>query len=1136
MKMRMFIMALFCAMQLICVAQNPYKYRYWFDNNDEACVTGESNSGLFRLDIDASELSTGIHVLNFQIINSDTNESATKSMFFYRLSSYENAYAVVSLDGEQKSQYSLEGNNGGFLHFDVDASDIDSGLHSLSLRLIDDSGTSSSSFDSFFMRIPSSQDVSGMRIYYCIDSNKGEKFEAEIVNGFVHADIDLSSVSNGLHLITVLLCNERGLTTQTKSAYFIKEPIGGNGIVSMQHWVNTDANSLKEIIYETPQTYVRFVDLLDLPHYPVKSSSFFFAMENNEPVIYPINTFNIVFKDASGRFISSNRNYTDITMRSPVTDVEELVGLEGSLDFPKSIDNRIHWRKVTLEKGDSIAFQANNVCMIQLFDPTGKELYRASGVKSCRYNGAYAPTDGTYYLAVHDATKKNPDIRLSYKRIDRYTLLEHYPKRVGVFPGCFIISLDGNGYENLNDVVLIRGEKKIYAQEVLSTHKAEAQALFFFDESVDYELGSYSMELSFKDEEGKEGKINVADAITLEEPKFGEFELVARQDRSYHPSLHPKSTCVQFTISGKYTGNVNLQCVPIMIAVDKADNINSISFELEAATDFLDMQKHGAKYIFRTPDLYGKYGDGYMIPLLIPNLQPYGDFETTMEIETPDRTEYNVYTWTGTAWNISSYLNSSNKASGMKYQDEPRPLECYPDACDMIGDLGMDDVYTCICSTYTSLGLTIGGIELATTYNGTRMVCEAAGVDDQWLKENCSQLYERQQRIRRRMVSPHDIVRRTLGHCRPELPNEQLEHIVQSVESVNGLMDALANDDCPTPRHMHAVPVTAVDPNDIYGYVAESGSHYIGKDVARIGYTIEFENDSTLASAAAHRIDIRDTISPQVFNVSDIHTRQIALGNKVVKVDFTGEFITTIDLRPEKNVLAQVSLSVDEANGAIAYEFLSLDPLTVEPVYDNMTGILPINNDRGDGQGHIFFDIDLKDNLADGVIVNNSASIVFDNGEAIKTPVWSNETDYITPTGSINNIEILNDNLINIIIGGEDNRSGIWKYDLYCQRGKDADWILIAKDLRESVFEMTVSDDIDYGFYVLATDKAGNREVKQPKREYSYLNGEVFTGIPTVLIDSLSKEYTIYDMLGRKVIGTPTPGVYIINGKKVILR
>ncbi len=82
MKMRMFIMALFCAMQLICVAQNPYKYRYWFDNNDEACVTGESNSGLFRLDIDASELSTGIHVLNFQIINSDTNESATKSMFF----------------------------------------------------------------------------------------------------------------------------------------------------------------------------------------------------------------------------------------------------------------------------------------------------------------------------------------------------------------------------------------------------------------------------------------------------------------------------------------------------------------------------------------------------------------------------------------------------------------------------------------------------------------------------------------------------------------------------------------------------------------------------------------------------------------------------------------------------------------------------------------------------------------------------------------------------------------------------------------------------------------------------------------------------------------------------------------------
>lgn len=1135
MRNKSILIAIFFAIRIVCMAQDTYRYRYWFDNNDVNNVMGETNTKNFQLNIDASQLTLGIHFLNFQVIDLYTEESVTKTEMFYRLPSYEKSYAVFSLDGNNDIQHPINTYNG-LIHLDVDVSNIDLGLHSLQLRIVDDSGTSSSPSESFFLRIPSSYDIDNMKFYYFIDNNDGKKYEANVVNGFVHADVDLTSLTDGLHLITVLLSNDLGLTTQAKSAYFFKEPIGGNGIVSMIHWVNSDSESLVETQYDTPQSYIHLVDLLDLPHYPLRSSSFFFNVENDTPVIYPTNTLFVSFKDASGRYISSHRNYNDVTMRFPINNIEELNAIEDVVNLSKIEKDKISWRKISLEKGDSVVFMTNRACTIQLFDPHGIEVYNASGPKSVNYNGIYATSDGTYYIAVHDATYPDTDTQLSYKRIDKYTLFEHSPKNVGVFPGCFIITLDGNGYEDLKDIVLTRGNTKIYAHDVVSNNKAEAQALFYFDESTSYEFGQYDMELFFVDEDEKEDVVSVANAITLEEPNFGDFELTAHQDLTYHPTQRPHSTCVQLTISGTYTGNVNLQCLPIMIAVDNAEAFNSISFELEASNDFLETQQFGAKNIFHATELYSKFGDGYMIPFLIPNLQPYGSFETTMEVEVPDRSEFNVYTWSGTAWNISSYLNDPNSRKGVKrFTPEPTPLECYPDACDMIGDIGLDDVYTCICSTYTSLGLALGGIELATTYNGTRMVMNSAGVDEQWVRENCSTLYERQQRIRRRMVSPHDIVRRTLSHCRPELSNGEIRTIVRTMENVNGLMDALANDDCPNPRPHHALPVTAVDPNDIIGYVSESGTHYVGKNVNRLGYTIEFENDSTLATAAAHKINITD-ILPREFNLKDIHTRQIALGSKVLKVDYAGEFTTTIDLRPEINALAQLSLDINENTGEICYEFISLDPYKIEPVYDSMTGILPVNNSDGDGQGYIYFDIALEKAIDDGTIINNSASIVFDDGEAIETPIWHNETDYILPVSHIEDIQQLSERQIKIIFDGDDNRSGIWKYDLYCQQGTNCNWTLLAQDISEDSYDMEVQNDINYNFYVVATDKAGNKENKEPLSEFSYLNGMVSSNIQSILLDDRTQINSLYDILGRKVIGKPAPGIYILNGTKVILR
>lgn len=67
-------------------------------------------------------------------------------------------------------------------------------------------------------------------------------------------------------------------------------------------------------------------------------------------------------------------------------------------------------------------------------------------------------------------------------------------------------------------------------------------------------------------------------------------------------------------------------------------------------------------------------------------------------------------------------------------------------------------------------------------------------------------------------------------------------------------------------------PINAYDPNDILGYVAPSGSHYVGVNQKKLGYTIEFENDATKATASAHEIVIKDKLDANIFDCNSIHT------------------------------------------------------------------------------------------------------------------------------------------------------------------------------------------------------------------------------------------------------------------------
>jgi hypothetical protein len=181
-------------------------------------------------------------------------------------------------------------------------------------------------------------------------------------------------------------------------------------------------------------------------------------------------------------------------------------------------------------------------------------------------------------------------------------------------------------------------------------------------------------------------------------------------------------------------------------------------------------------------------------------------------------------------------------------------------------------------------------------------------------------------------------------------------------------------------------------------------------------------------------------------------------------------------MRPEKELITEIKLTLDKSKGIATWYFKSIDPATGELPTDALVGFLPPNDKDGAGQGFVMFNIKLKKGLAEDVVVKNKASIVFDNNPAIITPEWVNEKDIVPPTSTM----LRPANMVGEIKlewQGTDNKggSGVYCYDIYMKQDNGDYEKILAKTTATSTL-FTVVKDVTYSFYSIATDHAGNRE------------------------------------------------------------
>lgn len=987
-----------------------------------------STGGVLNYDLDVSSLSPGMHRFAVIAYAPEQGMSEQHEAFFYHAgdAGCHAAQCVWAVDGgEMHSQAQNLGN--GTFRFDANVSSLSDGLHEMMIVLLDEGGNLLDHRSQFFYK-DSNAGVQSAQCVWAVDGGEVHHQVQNLGNGTFSFNANVESIPDGLHEIKIALLDEVGNLLDHRSAYFVKRTNETTAIARYNVWVNDDIDNATNVANNPAQNPYSLVALLPVGHPAFRTSNFHFELDSqNQPMLYARNEVHVRFHDVEGRLTTVTAPFIDYTISRDVTDVSLLVSGE-SQTHPYPTEGAIKWFKFDAGKGDSLSFKTDRACTIQLFSPSGKELYNASGVDVVNWGGASGDADGTYYVALHDVTAtQGSEITIEYLHIDRYAILGQNVNRVG---NLYVstITFEGNGFNELNDVELVCGNNSIHADSIGHEHNGITTVAFVFDDAV---LGVYNAIFTFE-----EGSITVNNCITVEEAVLPEVELQLQHSGSF---IRGRSNTLHFKVRNK--GNISAYDVtfPVYIYTSDADAVSRIDVE------GFDIKKELVSVVNDSTGEYDK-------------------------------------------WIYSDYLNSGDKRAFLRLITDQYPDYPYLYWGYVYFDLPpgvVKEIDVTVKSTNSFIGHMI--LPSVNTEESTK------GKDGFW------------DWLRNKLFGPKNENNQETK----EKPKQLHEDTEDKVNGYNSKLYCMYESDdanckntsrsstpgfCPTPLENNvvgasgkSVAVVPMDPNDIYGYLAESGSHAIGAGVNEVNYRIEFENDTAFATANAHDIWVTDTLDASRFDLNSFAPMSIKIGNRTEVLDGSPSFIRTIDMRPEIYAIAQVECNYDATNGIAQWHLSSIDPMTMEPVTEVDQGILPVNYDGVSGMGEVSFNIDLRDNLSEGTTLSNRAGIIFDYNEVIMTPSWANVLDLTPPTSHATSCELVNDSTAAVTIEADDNLSGPWRYDVMVQYGAGSEWFVAARGVpADSVAQVRVYEGIDHGFCIVLTDSAGNVENKALEPEITF--------------------------------------------------
>ncbi|MEZ5278474.1 MAG: RHS repeat-associated core domain-containing protein [Opitutaceae bacterium] len=323
-------------------------------------------------------------------------------------------------------------------------------------------------------------------------------------------------------------------------------------------------------------------------------------------------------------------------------------------------------------------------------------------------------------------------------------------------------------------------------------------------------------------------------------------------------------------------------------------------------------------------------------------------------------------------------------------------------------------------------------------------------------------------------------------------------------------------------RSLNSRVVSSYDPNDKASTGVGEGGYIDGQ--GPIEYRIRFENLPT-ASAAAQQVRISDFLDVKL-DWSTLELLEFGLNDAVIvppegATGYSGVARVSADPNP-----VQCEIHLDPATGELTVDLRSFDEETGDWPTDPFAGFLPPNDETGRGEGYLRFSIWPMPGLEDGTVIENQASIVFDENEPIITNVAVNTIDTMAPTALVAALGERSAPRFSVSWSGDDaGGSGVERFDVYVSVD-GGEWTLWQEGTTETSADYEGTPGSSYAFYVHATDALGFANPVAPTAQAQTIAGVSF----------------LVNIANRGGVGTGPnimiPG-FVINGtgtKKVLVR
>jgi len=1154
--MKRYFLAIMCVLLCMSARSQVVRtWQYWFDNDFATHVTSTFTDSIMHADIDVGQLSEGIHTLQIHVRDTSMKWTAPQSYLFMKSpnTSSENVTYHCWFDYDFSSLQTDSIGNGYFL---LDVSNLSEGMHTLNIMLKTGRYTAPESY-MFMKVEQFQQDTIGMGnhfVYHCWFDNDYSTVQTDSL-GSGNILLDVSSLSDGMHTVSVMLEGnslippqsymfmkvnagggaenaqyhcwfdqdrstmqtgmvgggniildvadlsdgvhtvnimfDNGTLSAPQSYMFFKRPVGGVKVAKWEYWLNGNYDDRIVTVLDTPQIPFNLLGLIPVETQPIRSSCFKYDANDGEPVIYAYNEITMRFWSSDLRFVERRAMYVDEQVSQEVVAEEFERNTTKQMSSPTN--NEIRWFKLDAIIGDSLTFRSDRACTMQLFSPSGEEVYSAQGPQSMSYNGCHAWEDGTYYLAVHDANGSYSKINVSYQYIHRYAILAYDVHKAGN-GGCSTISMVGNGFNSLLKVCLVNSENDTI-ESVWIDHGNNSKTAVAFN-LLGANVGMYDIVFKFFHE-----NLTIENGLEVETAK--DIYLTSTVSYPLNFANHGTST---YTYTITNNGNMSAYAVPLYayIATQTTGGITHLEFDglglpsIIAGMDLDSLTENEKKELIEWADALGddhnfykfrtvdeETGDSIIVRsnFFPVNFAPYETKTLTLRL-TADWSTLDVWL-TVPSDTIAPTTLLPNRGMGEGYCCVKEKIECVfnlvcgaLDIASLVPELPVGAaaaIADCICNIVSQMNSTFSDI-----------YCQEDGPGDFYDNLKTALGY-------------NSAVGMVTSCASNFVPLGKLYDIIDKLSSTIGFMtNGVGFIDCMTaffskkpncppgePQGGKSTPRLPYDPNEIYGYTSESGSHYMMQEIQNVSYEIEFENDTTFATAAAHTIVVTDTLDGTRFDLSSFAAQSVTIGSEKMELHGEQSFIYTMDMRPDIDVVAQIQLEYDATTGIARWTMTSLDPMTMEPTTDPFQGLLPVNY-FGNGVGTVDYTINLKQKFADGTDITNRACIVFDLEDPIMTPKWVNTVDAVLPTSHIDEVIPVADSL-NFVFESSDNRSGIWYHTLYYRNDSTySEWKIKKNNIIEKSYMMKLEDFLTTDYLVVAIDSAGNRESKVFDPEYTF--------------------------------------------------